>query len=64
MNIYSFSVDGRYIFNFSMANDQVSHILLDSFGKKDKEILDFLTPDRSNRVQWSLELFLSFHSSR
>jgi DNA-directed RNA polymerase subunit beta' len=29
-----------------MANDQVSHRLLDTFGKKDREILDYLTPDR------------------
>ena len=46
MNTYSFSVDGRYIFDFSMANDQVSHRLLDTFGKKDRKILDYLTPDR------------------
>nr|QPA18653.1 RNA polymerase beta'' subunit [Chloris virgata] len=46
MNTYSFSLDGRYIFDLSMANDQVSHRLLDTFGKKDKEILDYLTPDR------------------
>src|SRR5699024_11560523 len=37
MNTYSFSVDGRYIFDFSMANDQVSHRLLDTFGKKDRD---------------------------
>ena len=46
MNTYSFSIDGRYIFDFSMANDQVSHRLLDTFGKKDRKILDYLTPDR------------------
>ncbi|KXG28102.1 hypothetical protein SORBI_3005G085400 [Sorghum bicolor] len=46
MNTYSFSVDGRYIFDFSMANDQVSHRLLDTFGKKDREILNYLTPNR------------------
>src|ERR1041384_6058981 len=46
MNTYSFSLDERYIFDLSMANDQVSHRLLDIFGKKDKEILDYLTPDR------------------
>nr|YP_010934082.1 RNA polymerase beta'' subunit [Ctenium concinnum]WKU84508.1 RNA polymerase beta'' subunit [Ctenium concinnum] len=46
MNTYYFSLDGRYIFDLSMANDQVSHTLLDTFGKKDKEILDYLTPDR------------------
>jgi DNA-directed RNA polymerase subunit beta' len=45
MNNYSFSLDGRYIFDLSMANDQVSHRLLDTFGKKDKEILDYLMPD-------------------
>nr|YP_010953647.1 RNA polymerase beta'' subunit [Cenchrus fungigraminus]WMT11956.1 RNA polymerase beta'' subunit [Cenchrus fungigraminus] len=46
MNTYSFSVHGRYIFDLAMANDQVSHRLLDTFGKKDREILDYLTPDR------------------
>jgi len=46
MNTYSFSVHGRDIFDLSMANDQVSHRLLDTFGKKDREILDYLTPDR------------------
>jgi DNA-directed RNA polymerase subunit beta' len=34
MNNYSFSLDGRYIFDLSIANDQVSHRLLDTFGKK------------------------------
>ncbi|YP_009266414.1 RNA polymerase beta' subunit-2 (chloroplast) [Oryza brachyantha] len=46
MNTYSFSVDGRYIFGLSMADDQVRHRLLDTFGKKDREILDYSTPDR------------------
>nr|AIQ79192.1 RNA polymerase beta' subunit [Chaetobromus involucratus subsp. dregeanus] len=46
MNIYSFSVDGKYIFDLSIANDQVSHRLLDTSGKKDREILDYLTPDQ------------------
>nr|YP_009923636.1 RNA polymerase beta'' subunit [Schizachne purpurascens]QNC67329.1 RNA polymerase beta'' subunit [Schizachne purpurascens] len=46
MNTYSFSVDGRYIFDLSMANDQVRHRLLDTFDKKDREILDYSTPDR------------------
>jgi DNA-directed RNA polymerase subunit beta' len=45
MNTYPFSVHGRDIFDLSMANDQVSHRLLDTFGKKDREILDYLTPD-------------------
>nr|YP_009157200.1 RNA polymerase beta'' subunit [Phaenosperma globosum]AJV90107.1 RNA polymerase beta'' subunit [Phaenosperma globosum]UKT60337.1 RNA polymerase beta'' subunit [Phaenosperma globosum] len=46
MNTYSFSVDERYIFDLSMANDQVRHRLLDTFGKKDRKILDYSTPDR------------------
>nr|AEZ49483.1 RNA polymerase beta'' subunit [Joinvillea ascendens] len=46
MNTYSFSVDGRYISDLSMANDQVRHKLLDTFGKKDREILDYSRPDR------------------
>ncbi|EEC75570.1 hypothetical protein OsI_12251 [Oryza sativa Indica Group] len=46
MNTYSFSVDGRYIFGLSMADDEVRHRLLDTFGKKDREILDYSTPDR------------------
>nr|YP_009233769.1 RNA polymerase beta' subunit [Bouteloua curtipendula]AMB49464.1 RNA polymerase beta' subunit [Bouteloua curtipendula] len=46
MNTYSFSRDGRYIFYLPMANDQVSHRLLDTFSKKDKKILDYLTPNR------------------
>nr|YP_009135601.1 RNA polymerase beta'' subunit [Zizania aquatica]AIM53776.1 RNA polymerase beta'' subunit [Zizania aquatica] len=46
MNTYSFSVDGRYLFGLSMANDQVRHRLLGAFGKKDREIFDYSTPDR------------------
>jgi DNA-directed RNA polymerase subunit beta' len=46
MNTYSLSVDRRYIFDLSMANDQVRHRLLDTVGKKDREILDYSTPDR------------------
>nr|YP_010245672.1 RNA polymerase beta'' subunit [Pleuropogon hooverianus]QTJ29313.1 RNA polymerase beta'' subunit [Pleuropogon hooverianus] len=46
MNTYSFSVDRRYIFDLAMANDQVRHRLLDIFEKKDREILDYSTPDR------------------
>nr|YP_009451510.1 RNA polymerase beta '' subunit [Lygeum spartum]ARQ27824.1 RNA polymerase beta '' subunit [Lygeum spartum] len=45
MNTYSFSVDRKYIFDLSMANDQVRHRLLDTFGKKEREILDYSTPD-------------------
>nr|YP_009421001.1 RNA polymerase beta subunit [Coelachne africana]ASR73575.1 RNA polymerase beta subunit [Coelachne africana] len=46
INTFSFSVDERYIFDLSMVNDQVSHRLLDTFDKKDREILDYLTPNR------------------
>nr|ULQ65835.1 RNA polymerase beta'' subunit [Flagellaria indica] len=55
MNTYSFSVDGRYISDLSMANDQVRHKLLDTFGKKDREILDYSRPDRiiSNGHRWN-----------
>nr|YP_009135850.1 RNA polymerase beta'' subunit [Lithachne pauciflora]AIM54026.1 RNA polymerase beta'' subunit [Lithachne pauciflora] len=55
INTYSFSVNGRFIFDLSMANDQVRHRLVDTFGKKDREILDYSTPDRimSNR-HWNL----------
>ncbi|KAL5664655.1 hypothetical protein ACJX0J_024763 [Zea mays] len=37
-----FSVDGRYIFDFSMYNDQVSHRT---------KILDYLTPDRIGTIK-------------
>nr|YP_009346171.1 RNA polymerase beta'' subunit [Streptochaeta spicata]AOR40736.1 RNA polymerase beta'' subunit [Streptochaeta spicata] len=46
MNTYSFSVDERYISDLSTANDPVRHKLLDTFGKKDREILDYSRPDR------------------
>jgi len=55
MNTYSLSVDRRYIFYLSMANDQVRHRLLDTFGKKDREILDYSTPDRiMSNGHWNL----------
>nr|AGC38238.1 RNA polymerase beta'' subunit [Cryptochloa strictiflora] len=55
MNTYSFSVDGRYIFDLSTANDQVRHRLLDTFGKKDREILDYSTSDRiMSKGHWNL----------
>nr|YP_009135517.1 RNA polymerase beta'' subunit [Raddia brasiliensis]AIM53692.1 RNA polymerase beta'' subunit [Raddia brasiliensis] len=55
MNTYSFSVDGRYIFDLSKANDQVRHRLLDTFCKKDREILDYSTPDRiMSNGHWNL----------
>nr|YP_010877021.1 RNA polymerase beta'' subunit [Hechtia confusa]WHE18817.1 RNA polymerase beta'' subunit [Hechtia confusa] len=46
MNVYSLSVEGRYISNPSMTNDQVRHKLLDTSGKKDREILDYSRLDR------------------
>nr|YP_009451677.1 RNA polymerase beta'' subunit [Nardus stricta]ARQ27991.1 RNA polymerase beta'' subunit [Nardus stricta] len=53
MNTYS--VDGKYIFDLSKANDQVRHRLLDTFGKKDREILDYSTPDRiMSNGHWNL----------
>nr|YP_009451930.1 RpoC2 [Phyllorachis sagittata]ARQ28244.1 RpoC2 [Phyllorachis sagittata] len=54
MNTYSFSVDRRYIFGLSTANDQVRDRLLDTFGKKDGEILDYSTPDRiMSNAHWN-----------
>jgi hypothetical protein len=38
------SVDRRYIFDLSMANDKVRR-LLDTYGKKDMEIIDYSTLD-------------------
>ena len=46
MNVYSLSVEGRYISNPSMTNDQVRHKLLDTSGKKDRKILDYSRLDR------------------
>nr|YP_010291527.1 RNA polymerase beta'' subunit [Rapatea paludosa]ULQ67533.1 RNA polymerase beta'' subunit [Rapatea paludosa] len=46
MNVYSFSVEGRNIPDLSITNDQVRHKLLDTYGKKDREILDYSRPDR------------------
>lgn len=45
MNIYFFFVDGRYIFGFLMVDDEVRYRLLDIFGKKDREIFDYLMLD-------------------
>nr|QUS63324.1 RNA polymerase beta'' subunit [Platanthera ussuriensis] len=47
MNANSFSVEERYIFDLSLTNDQVRHKLLDTFGKKDREIIDYSKPYRT-----------------
>nr|YP_010943622.1 RNA polymerase beta'' subunit [Chrysoglossum ornatum]WLV27212.1 RNA polymerase beta'' subunit [Chrysoglossum ornatum] len=46
MNANSFSLEERYIFDLSLTNDQVRHKLLDTFGKKDREIFDYSKPYR------------------
>ena len=46
MNAHSFSVDERYISDRLITNDRVRHKLLDPYGKKDKEILDYSRLDR------------------
>nr|YP_010477827.1 RNA polymerase beta'' subunit [Polystachya concreta]UVI18203.1 RNA polymerase beta'' subunit [Polystachya concreta] len=46
MNANSLSLKERYIFDLSLTNDQVRHKLLDTFGKKDREILDYSKPYR------------------
>nr|YP_009247737.1 RNA polymerase beta' subunit [Pritchardia thurstonii]YP_010533140.1 RNA polymerase beta'' subunit [Pritchardia pacifica]AMW65703.1 RNA polymerase beta' subunit [Pritchardia thurstonii]UXX44052.1 RNA polymerase beta'' subunit [Pritchardia pacifica]WGM68660.1 RNA polymerase beta'' subunit [Pritchardia pacifica] len=46
MNVHSFSFEERYIFDLSMTNHRVRHKLLDTSGKKDREILDYSRPDR------------------
>ncbi|KAK8931303.1 DNA-directed RNA polymerase subunit beta'' [Platanthera zijinensis] len=55
MNANSFSVEERYIFDLSLTNDQVRHKLLDTFGKKDREIIDYSKPYRTiSHVHWNL----------
>nr|QBB09895.1 RNA polymerase beta' subunit [Limodorum abortivum] len=55
MNANSFSVEQRYIFDLSLTNDQVRHKLLDTFGKKDREILDYSKPYRIiSNGHWNL----------
>nr|YP_010905839.1 RNA polymerase beta'' subunit [Tillandsia bochilensis]WIL81852.1 RNA polymerase beta'' subunit [Tillandsia bochilensis] len=55
MNAYSLSVEERYISNPSMTNDQVRHKLLDTSGKKDREILDYSRLDRIiSNDHWNL----------
>jgi len=46
MNAYSFSVEDKYISDLSMTNDRVRHKLLDTFSKKDMEIIDYSISDR------------------
>nr|YP_009537441.1 RNA polymerase beta'' subunit [Dioscorea quartiniana]AYM33539.1 RNA polymerase beta'' subunit [Dioscorea quartiniana] len=48
MNVYSFSVEEKYIyiFDLSMTNHRVKHKLLDTSGKKNKEILEYSISDR------------------
>nr|YP_010258878.1 RNA polymerase beta'' subunit [Microtis unifolia]UIX23747.1 RNA polymerase beta'' subunit [Microtis unifolia] len=46
MNANSFFVEERYIFDLSLTNDQVRHKLLNTFGKKNREILDYSKPYR------------------
>nr|YP_009748787.1 RNA polymerase beta'' subunit [Calanthe bicolor]YP_010547032.1 RNA polymerase beta'' subunit [Calanthe discolor]QII90543.1 RNA polymerase beta'' subunit [Calanthe bicolor]UYI31810.1 RNA polymerase beta'' subunit [Calanthe discolor] len=46
MNANSFSLEERSIFDLSLTNDQVRHKLLDTFGKKYREIFDYSKPYR------------------
>nr|UOF76057.1 RNA polymerase beta'' subunit [Calanthe arcuata] len=46
MNANSFSLEERYIFDLSLTNDQVRHKLLNTFGKKYREIFDYSKPYR------------------
>nr|YP_010723998.1 RNA polymerase beta'' subunit [Isophysis tasmanica]WDW31125.1 RNA polymerase beta'' subunit [Isophysis tasmanica] len=46
MNVHSFSVEERYISDLSITNDRVRHKLLDTSGKKYREILDYSRLDR------------------
>nr|QYK18803.1 RNA polymerase beta'' subunit [Pabstiella mirabilis] len=55
MNANSFSLEERSIFDLSLTNDQVRHKLLDTFGKKDREILDYSKPYRIiSKGDWNL----------
>ncbi|KAL0925499.1 hypothetical protein M5K25_003838 [Dendrobium thyrsiflorum] len=55
MNANSFSLVERYIFDLPLTNDQVLHKLLDTFGKKDWEILDYSKPYRIiSKGHWNL----------
>nr|YP_009993047.1 RNA polymerase beta'' subunit [Dioscorea esculenta]QNO34319.1 RNA polymerase beta'' subunit [Dioscorea esculenta] len=48
MNVHSFSVEEKYIyiFDLSMTNHRVKHKLLDTSGKKNREILEYSISDR------------------
>nr|YP_009679593.1 RpoC2 [Trichopus zeylanicus subsp. travancoricus]QDP69908.1 RpoC2 [Trichopus zeylanicus subsp. travancoricus] len=46
MNFHSFSVEEKYISDLSITNYRVRHKLLDTSGKKKKEILEHSIPDR------------------
>nr|YP_009936238.1 RNA polymerase beta'' subunit [Phaius tancarvilleae]YP_010980570.1 RNA polymerase beta'' subunit [Phaius takeoi]QNT10777.1 RNA polymerase beta'' subunit [Phaius tancarvilleae]WOC85009.1 RNA polymerase beta'' subunit [Phaius takeoi] len=55
MNANSFSLEERYIFDLSLTNDQVRHKLLDTFGKKYREIFDYSKPYRIiSKGHWNL----------
>nr|YP_001294342.1 RNA polymerase beta'' subunit [Dioscorea elephantipes]A6MMJ7.1 RecName: Full=DNA-directed RNA polymerase subunit beta''; AltName: Full=PEP; AltName: Full=Plastid-encoded RNA polymerase subunit beta''; Short=RNA polymerase subunit beta'' [Dioscorea elephantipes]ABR01420.1 RNA polymerase beta' subunit [Dioscorea elephantipes] len=57
MNVHSFSVEERYIyiFDLSMTNHRVKHKLLDTSGKKDREILEYSISDRIiSNGHWNL----------
>nr|YP_009270539.1 RNA polymerase beta'' subunit [Apostasia odorata]AIY61328.1 RNA polymerase beta'' subunit [Apostasia odorata] len=48
INAHSFSIEDSYIFDLSLTNDndQVRHKLLDTFGKKNREIFNYSKPYR------------------
>nr|AZJ16993.1 RNA polymerase beta'' subunit [Cremastra appendiculata] len=51
----SFSLEERYIFDLSLTNDQVRHKLLDTLGKKNREILDYSKSYRIiSKGHWNL----------
>nr|QKV48322.1 RNA polymerase beta'' subunit [Tipularia szechuanica] len=55
MNANSFALEERYIFDLSLTNDQVRHKLLDTFGKKDREIFDYSKPYKIiSKGHWNL----------
>nr|YP_010259983.1 RNA polymerase beta'' subunit [Cymbidium wenshanense]YP_010263103.1 RNA polymerase beta'' subunit [Cymbidium wenshanense var. quinquelobum]UIX53298.1 RNA polymerase beta'' subunit [Cymbidium wenshanense var. quinquelobum]UIX53677.1 RNA polymerase beta'' subunit [Cymbidium wenshanense]WAS33392.1 RNA polymerase beta'' subunit [Cymbidium wenshanense] len=52
-NTNSFSLEERYIFDLSLTHDQVKNKLLDTFGKKDRKIIDYSKPYRT-KGHWNL----------
>nr|YP_010403475.1 RNA polymerase beta'' subunit [Liparis rostrata]UQW83166.1 RNA polymerase beta'' subunit [Liparis rostrata] len=55
MNANFLSLEERYIFDLSLTNDQVRHKLLDTLGKKDREIIDYSKPYRiMSKGNWNL----------